>query len=49
MEHPDPEDILNFVLTIEPDEGLFSHTHTPSPPSFPLSLLEALLIWIGEE
>lgn len=22
---PDPEDILNFTLTIEPDEGLWCH------------------------
>lgn len=27
---PDPEDILNFTLTIEPDEGLFVYPSEPT-------------------
>lgn len=27
---PDPEDILNFTLTIEPDEGLFVYLFEPA-------------------
>ena len=42
MDHPDPEDILNFTLTIEPDEGTFPSCPTSPPPISPKACSQLL-------